>query len=136
MSPRPLHRRRRRGAAALETALVLPILVTLIAGALESAWYLHTRYIVADAARAGARAAAVATTTASINTQARNAVRLYLANQGLDPNTANVLVTTDTSVGTLVKIDVRVPYEPLVGLVPSPGTLLARSCISYEDVSN
>ena len=53
-------RKNERGAALIEFALVLPILVVLLMGILEFGWWLNGWIVITGAAREGARAAVVA----------------------------------------------------------------------------
>lgn len=53
--PTSTSRRRRRGASAVEFALIFPFMVVLIFGAIEFSWYISIRYDVQRAAREGAR---------------------------------------------------------------------------------
>lgn len=61
MSPTPTHGRcsGERGAAAVELALVLPILFTLLIGIVEFGQYYSAKIAVTTAAREGARAVAL-----------------------------------------------------------------------------
>src|SRR5437867_13112255 len=79
-----------RGAEILEAALVLPIVLSLIFGMVEFAYYFHVQHTVQAAAREAARTAAVYTDPATgkgegtkANATARcNAI---LTSAGLDP---------------------------------------------------
>lgn len=51
-------RRARRGTSAIEFALVLPVLLTVILGTIEFSWFISTRYDVQRAAREGTRVGA------------------------------------------------------------------------------
>ena len=57
MCHKPQARGRRRGAATVEVAAVLPLLVLLTFGIVEIGWYVHVAQVVHNAARQGARAA-------------------------------------------------------------------------------
>jgi len=48
----------RRGTAAVETAVLLPILTLLVLGVCELGWYVYCAQVLNNAARQGARAAA------------------------------------------------------------------------------
>ena len=48
-------RRRRRGASAIEFALMMPVISLLVFGAMDLSWFISTRYDVQRAAREGAR---------------------------------------------------------------------------------
>lgn len=65
MNFRPLARRR-RGAAILEFALVVPILLAILLGVIEFSIYGQNALRVANAAREGARTAATGKTVATI----------------------------------------------------------------------
>jgi Flp pilus assembly protein TadG len=54
------HRRRQRGAAAVELALVLIPLLVIVLGAIDWGYYFYVRQMATNAAREGARAAAAA----------------------------------------------------------------------------
>jgi Flp pilus assembly protein TadG len=53
---RHVGRNHRRGAEVLEAALVLPIVLLLIAGMVEFAYFFHVQHNLTSAAREGARA--------------------------------------------------------------------------------
>jgi Flp pilus assembly protein TadG len=57
--------RRDRGAAAVEMALVLPILLLLVFGIIDFGRMLHTQIQLSEAAREGARAATIQNTSAA-----------------------------------------------------------------------
>lgn len=52
--------RRRRGAAAVEMALVMPVLFTMLFGIIEFGWMLSVQNSMVNAAREGARVGALA----------------------------------------------------------------------------
>ena len=101
-----------RGAAAVEFAIVLPIFLMLVFGAIDFGYYLYVTEIVTNAAREGARAGsvvalgvgqdAVASKTASDTTKS------YLTNAGLT-KTATINAQT-TGAGTDLSVDVAVSY--------------------------
>ena len=51
----PKRQKHKRGVAALEAALALPILVLLTFGFIEIGWYVNSLQILHDAARQGAK---------------------------------------------------------------------------------
>ena len=50
-------RKRTRGAAVVEAAIVLPLIVLLTFGFIELGWYVNSTHVLHNAARQGARAA-------------------------------------------------------------------------------
>ncbi len=58
-------RRRDRGAAAVEFALVLPILIMLLLGVIEFGYAMFVQSTIAGAAREGARSLAITQSTSS-----------------------------------------------------------------------
>jgi Flp pilus assembly protein TadG len=65
--------RNRRGQAIVEMALILPIFLLLVVGMLEFGLVMHDYITVAEAARAGARTAAVRKDNAVITTAVQTA---------------------------------------------------------------
>jgi len=92
-----IHRSRnrdtRRGAAAVETAACLPLLVILMLGLWEYGRLLHVKQTVANAAREGGRQAA---STMKSTAEVQQHIRNYLARAGLnttgmaDPTVVNL----------------------------------------------
>ncbi|MFX4261811.1 TadE/TadG family type IV pilus assembly protein [Pelotomaculum propionicicum] len=62
----------------MEFALVLPLLLILIFGAIEFGRIFHATHVITSAAREGARAAAVGNTDAQITTKVENALSSLL----------------------------------------------------------
>ena len=67
-------RRPRRGAAVLEAALVLPLLMILIFGGIEFGYAFFVKHSLQNAARSGARAGVVADSNAEVQTAVDNAL--------------------------------------------------------------
>lgn len=76
-------RRRLQGAAALEFALVLPLLVVLLLGVIDFGHLFFVVNTMTNAAREGARRGAVDPNAATVTTTAQNAARQYLTAAGL-----------------------------------------------------
>jgi Flp pilus assembly protein TadG len=86
----PLSRRRRgfafrRGTEVLELALLLPILLVLIFGAVEAAYFFFVQHVVEGAAREGARVAVLYWATEA---DARARIDNVMRNSGLPKNVA------------------------------------------------
>lgn len=88
LSPKP------RGAAAVEFALVLPLLLTIVFGTIEWGYYFFTREIVINSAREGARAGTLQyTPPTDPATVAVSTASTYLTNAGLNAAQATVKST-------------------------------------------
>ena len=110
---RPLARRTdARGQALVEFALVLPLILMLLLGILEfgRAWNEHQ--VVTDAARAGARLAALADPNITSDS-VQAVVAQSLANAGIAPVTATLdpAQPNNAASGTPVTVQIGVPYE-------------------------
>ena len=101
-----LGRKRRRGSAAVELAVVLPFLLTLLFGIIEYGWVLCVRQTMVNAAREGAR---VASLMGSTDQEVRERVQEYLAPMGL---TAEVTLERASPPDNPVeKVTVTIPYR-------------------------
>ena len=78
--------RRRRGGAALELAILLPLLISIILGCIDLGRFVVIYVTITNAARAGAGAGAMKPATVSTMSSWRNAVKFAvldeLSNQG------------------------------------------------------
>jgi Flp pilus assembly protein TadG len=90
-------RSQRRGVAAVEAAIVLPILVVLLLGVWEAGRMIQAQLMLDNAVREGARQAASGQVT---NAQVQQTVTNYLNNAGLPTTNLVVTVTDLTSPGT------------------------------------
>lgn len=91
--------RAERGAAAVEFALIMPILLLLVFGIISYGYMLSFRQAISQAAAEGARAAAVAQVAADREGNAIDAVNEALDSYG---------VTCDGAAGTLRRNDATV----------------------------
>jgi Flp pilus assembly protein TadG len=119
--------RSQKGAALLETAITLPLILLVCVGIFEFGRAYQTWQVLTNAAREGARAAIISgTTDADVTTRVRN----YMQGGAL-PNygTATVTIThgvalTGTDTATQVQIDYPFQFivlNPVVQLV-TPGS--------------
>ncbi len=101
---------RRRGAAAVEFALVLPVYLTLLLGMLECARLGMALQAVTAAAREGCRVAALPGNTAAT---AQSAVNAVLSQSGLPSATItlNPSDPTTASGGTAITLTFSIPYS-------------------------
>ncbi|ANH38953.1 TadE-like protein [Nocardioides dokdonensis FR1436] len=127
-------RERERGAAAVEFALVVPLLLLLVFGIISYGYMLSFRQAISQAAAEGARAAAVAPaafTTGEKQTAANNAIKQALDSYGVvcgtGAMTCSVVVkacpadlSRDCAVVTLDYLYSSQPLIPKFPLVPLP----------------
>ncbi|WP_344125586.1 TadE family protein [Luedemannella flava] len=119
-----VHRRRDRGAAAVEFALVLPVLLILVFGIIDFGRMLNAKITLTQAAREGARAAAVSSYANGVK-WTRDA-----ANGSL--GTLNPTVESCADDATRVAARVRVSYDftfvtPIGALIGSSSTMTLTS---------
>jgi len=84
---------RRRGAAALELAVVLPLLALLLLGIWEVGRVVEAQQLVSNAAREGGRQASTGSKTSD---QVQQDVLNYLAKAGVDTTGSTVTITNLT----------------------------------------
>ena len=65
-------RNRRRGTSIIEFALVSPVLLAMVLGIIDFGWLERNSLVIANAAREGARAAALGQSTSNIRTRIIN----------------------------------------------------------------
>lgn len=115
-----------RGAAAVEFALVAPILLLLVFGLIDFGRMLNAKISITEAAREGARAAAIERTSTSIDS------RVALATSGIGGGGAAVesytLCKANPAVGDDGKVTVKykfqyiTPVGAIAGLFGSGGS--------------
>src|SRR5436309_10630363 len=113
-----LARRGERGSAALEFALVLPILLVVTLGLVQAGLFVRDQLVLVEAARAGAREASV--------TADDDAVRAAVGQSAVVLSTADLSVEVDRTGQQGQPVSVRVAYtDPVV--VPVVGWLFPSS---------
>lgn len=113
-------RREDRGAAAVEFALVLPVLCLIVLGTIDWGWYFYLSQVVTNAAREGARAGSLTlydpanpgADTTSVG-DAEAAAQNYLTTANLT-KTATVVATP---VGDAIRVTVSYPAGSLTGFL-------------------
>jgi Flp pilus assembly protein TadG len=106
-------RLRARGNAMVEFVLVLPLLLTLLLGAIDWGFYFMVREVVINATREGARVGSVATSTAAATADATAAVQSYMQN-ALGAKYARTPSVSVTMVAGSTAIAVRLADFPVV----------------------
>jgi Flp pilus assembly protein TadG len=102
-------RRDRRGAAAVEFALVAPLLFMLVLGMMELGRMLMVQQILTNGAREGARRAVLPGVT---DAEVQAAIDSYMSNTGISGHTRLVSPScTNAEAGTPLEITVSLPYS-------------------------
>lgn len=134
-------KRNRKGAVLVETALCLPILVTVVLGIIQFGRGMVVTDVVNESAREGARLAIVAGST---NATVTTAVQDFLQNAGVNPEYATVTITVTAYAGNpnpgnqvgsantrdLCTVAVEVPFSHVAYMTGSwlQGQQLVGSC--------
>lgn len=133
------HRASRRGAAAVEFALVAPIFFVFVFGLIEFGRLVMVQQILTNAAREGCRVAILTTAT---TTSVKNTVTNYLTSAGISGATPTVSPDPPSSAtsGQSVTVTVTVPFSS-VSWLPTPQwlggkTLTAVSVMRTESTSS
>lgn len=126
---RPLpHRSTEDGQAAVELALVLPLVATLLLALLQVGFVVRDQILVAHAAREAAREAAV-------DPEPEAARRAAVAGSGLDPSRLEIVVTGREGPGSRAEVTARFVSRtdvPVVGALLDDIPLRARAAMRVE----
>ena len=127
VKPCGLFRKQRRGAAAVEFAVVAPVFFLLVFGMIEYGRMVMVQQIIVNSAREGCRSAVLdGSTTAAVKTTTINA----MAAGNITITTSNVTVSPDppsnAAFGDPVTVTVTVPFNQ-VSWLPSPMYLGGKS---------
>jgi Flp pilus assembly protein TadG len=131
-----------RGAAAVEFALILPILLALLVGGIDASLALYDKAVITNASREGARAGIVARNPLLTDEQIRQVVRQYaqsaLVSFGASPVQPTVLIQKG-SLGGDPTLQVTVSYTfqgiglgSLFQSLGRPWVLQASTVMVYE----
>jgi Flp pilus assembly protein TadG len=131
-------RNKRKGAAAVEFAIVAPVFVLLVFGMIEYGRMVMVHQVITNATREGARRAVlVGVTAADVTTT----VNTYLTNGTVSGATVTLSPANPSTAvsGTPVSVTVSVPYTS-VSWLPSPfflggATMSATSTMRRESVN-
>jgi Flp pilus assembly protein TadG len=111
MKVRAVFRARRcRAAAAVEMALVAPVLISLLFGVIEFGWVFSVKQSVTNAAREGCR---VATMQGSTDTQIKSAINTYLSNAGLTKSLFTTTLSHATTNDPTEQVKISVSYRQI-----------------------
>jgi len=99
-------RNKRKSAVVVETAVVLPLLLTILFGIIEFGWTFMVYQSIVNAAREGCR---VAVLEGSTDSEISNRVQQYMNMVGI--NNYQVVMLHATSTDPTETITVKVPYS-------------------------
>lgn len=140
----------RRGAAAVELAVTLIPLMTIVMGVLEGGRMMAVQEIAVNAVREGARLSALSGSTIGTQTssgpyEVNYRVRSYLSNASLSTASATVTVTdldqpsladlTASSAGDRIQVKVSLPFSSVALCPPwffGSATVVATSVMRKE----
>src|SRR3990172_13297944 len=94
-----------RGAAVVELAVVLPLLLTIVFGIIEFGWIFMVRETLTNASREGCR---VAVLQGSTQQNVRDQVAASMAGPGLTNYTVEITASTPSNPTETVKV--KIPY--------------------------
>ena len=125
------------GSALVEFAIILPVIVLLVFGAIEAGWALYIQSAISDAARQGARVAVTENVgTGTITTTVDNMIqadKIPDSQLVVDVNPSGVSLQPR---GTPITVTVSIPYSS-ASILPTPMflggiTLQAQVTMSKE----
>jgi hypothetical protein len=115
----------RRGSAALEFALLTPVLVAIVFATLEWGWVWSRQALATFVVEEGVRMAAGVGSGGDPQVAAHDFAVETLTAVGLDPSSAVVTATYDGLVPGQLRLDLALPYTPITGLLPVPDEITA-----------
>ncbi len=125
----------RRGAAAVEFAVVLPVFITLVFGMIEYGRMVMVQQVITNAAREGCRRAIMDGTTGQ---EVLDLVNNYLESAGITGATVTVTPSepSEAGAGEPITVSVSVPYDQ-VSWLPAPmflsGTEMSATCVMRRE---
>ena len=132
---------RRRGLAALEFAIVLPILLTILLGATDFGRFSHSRIAIVNAARCGAAYASLNPYDSTNQTAWKAGVKKAVTDElsesaAFDPAKLVVATAVTADSGGLRRISVKAsyPFETLVNWPLLPSTLDLQETVVMRGV--
>lgn len=126
-----------RGVAVIEIAIILPLLLLLVLGAIEYSWLFMKSHQITNAARQAARVGAMVDSDSAKVVQAATDA---LAAGGID--SLNIQITVNPTdvlnllAGDLLTVEVLIPYNDVsllqLPLIPTPTQLRASVSMAKE----
>ncbi len=134
--------KRWRGAAAVEFALILPLLLLLVGGMVEMSWIMFDQAVLTNASREGARAGIVLRNPKLTDEEIEAVVTGYTAGAllGLGPQTVPTVTVeqdTDPQFSSPLRVSVSYPFTGfaavgLMSLLSGPVQLGATTVMRHE----
>ena len=120
------------GAALVEFAIVLPMLLILLFGIMEASWAFGQQNDVRHGAREGARLAAV--DAGDVTTIANEVcARMDVVYPATTPTVTLTPITTDSTRGGLAQLTVRADFESLTGFLDGVfGSVQLESSVEFR----
>jgi Flp pilus assembly protein TadG len=109
----------RRGAAAIEFALVLPILLLVLGGIVDYARVYLELQMMTNAASEGARMAIISTDPSVTDASVDGLVRSFFGSSGADPTVTTVTISPSLDTvppppqGTVMNVTVQRAFDPI-----------------------
>jgi len=104
----------KKGSALVETAIILPVLLLIVIGICEFGRAMFISNTLNNAAREGARRAAVSPAPLNINAFVESSIPF-------DKTGLSITTTPDTPVsgsGAPITVEVKLPFHTVTGLIP------------------
>ena len=115
----------------------MPVLLVIIFGVLDYSWYIKQATDVVRATREGLRVGVTVAVDDGPDVAAETQVATVLSGYGMacDGSLDCEIEASTTTVEGLnaVSLEVRVPYVPLIGMVPTPEFMATRLTMALED---
>ena len=134
----------RRGSAAVEFALVMPVLMAILMGIIDYGWFYLKESLVADALRVGVRAGSLQAPAdedasgacSTCATLAAAVAAAELATHGVVVDPSEVTPTVEAISGTCALVlEPTIPHRAMLGLVPVPDFYAVRAVAYAYNVS-
>lgn len=101
-----------RGAAAVEMAIILPLLMLILFGIIDFGMIMYSREVITNASREGARAGIVQSATKPGVGAIQAIVTNYLTGTGIDPNAVTINVAgAGLTNPNILNVTVTYPYQ-------------------------
>lgn len=130
----------RRGANAIEFALLAPLYIAFMMGIMDYSWMTYQTSSVTAAAQEGCRSASMMDTgvgeadMATVTAAANSRMQARLIAKGLPCASGCTRITVPVGAypNRALRCDLRFPFQTLTGLSPAPGAVRSRAVVRLE----